>query len=159
MKRLLTAGIFCIAATVVAADTSKLVDASKEAKPKRKASKSKVITNEDVKNSKGKIIELQEKPLPPVEKKKTDGPTTLQQQDERHRTRLEAEGRVDGAARKVAELEKELEQIEQSYFEEDDPDVRDAVIPKKFTETKRALDQARAALFEAAGELDRITKP
>jgi hypothetical protein len=158
MKRL---AIVVLALTLPLAadtDTSRLVEASKKAKPKRKASTSKVITNKDVKNSKGKLIELAEKPLPPVEKK-ADGPSALQQQDERHKARLDAQDRVGAAAKRVTDLEKRLADIEQSYFEANDPNHRDSVIRKKFADARRDLEKARQELLAAAGTLDSIAKP
>lgn len=149
MRPLVILGIFFLAATLGAGDTSKLVEAGKENKAKRKASKSKVITNKDVKNSKGKLTELADKPLPPVDKK-ADTTETIEQQDARYRARLEAEERVDAAAKKVADLEKKLEDLERRYYEENDPIHRDEVILKKFVDTTAELEKARLELTEAA---------
>ena len=157
MKRLLAIAILCLP-LMAAEDTSKLVEASKEAKPKRKASKSKVITNKDVKNSKGKLTELPERPLP-AGANETKGPSPLDLQDEQHRARMEAQKRLEDAAKNVADLEKKLEQVEQSYYEENDPKRRDEVIRMEFATTKGALEKARLELVGATDALNKIPKP
>lgn len=130
-------------------DTSKLVDAAKDAKAKRKTSTSKVITNEDVKKSKGKIIELTEKDLKPIAAKPVTGPTTLQKHDAAYKVRLDAAERLVKAEKTVADLEREMLRIEQSYFEENEPNTRDTVIAEQFATTKAKLEKARLEL-EAA---------
>ena len=137
---------------------SKLIEAAKEAKAKRKASTSKPITNKDVKKSKGKLIVLPEKPLPAGEKP-DNGLSPMQEQDKRYQARLAAQDQVDEMAKKVSELEKKLEDLEQKYYEASDPNHRDDVIRKAFGETKRELDKARLDLFAAAQTLDGINKP
>lgn len=124
-------------------DTTALVDAAKDAKAKRKQSTSKVITNADVKKSKGKIIELTEKDLKPIESKPATGPTTLEKHDAARKARLEAVAQLVRADQAVADLERELTKIEQSYFEENEPNTRDTVIAARFTETKAKLEAAK----------------
>lgn len=148
MRHLIFIALFCGATAASAAqqtqsDTTALVDAAKDAKEKRKKSTSKVITNADVKKSKGKIIELTEKDLRPVEAKPITGPTTLEKHDAANKARHEAAARLVTAEKAVADLERELTKIEQSYFEENDPGTRDTVITKRFAETKAKLEKAR----------------
>ncbi|HEU4520569.1 MAG TPA: hypothetical protein VFT12_01120 [Thermoanaerobaculia bacterium] len=125
-------------------ETKDLVEAAQEAKAKRKGPPVKVITNADVKNAKGKLIEL---PAPPDQKdtekkKKEPGPSALQQHDANYRKRLELDQKVIEAQKKVADLEKELEAVESRYYEENDPDRRDRVIRQQFLETQEALAKA-----------------
>jgi len=146
-------------ATQESKDTSKLVDTAKESKEKRKKSTSKVITNEDLKKSKGKLIELSEKDLPKVEPKKSDGPTMLQKQDAELKARREAEVRLAAAEKEVADLERDLVRVEQSYFEENDPNVRDTQITQRFADTKAKLEKARAELKLARAALEEPKNP
>ena len=123
---------------------SELVAAAKKAKEGRVAIPRKVITNADVKKSKGKLIELP--PGKTIAVAPLDQRTSIEKHDAAMKAAA-AEERVDAAAQpKVAELEKELAAIEQDYYDENDPTFRDDVIRKKFEVKKRELDQARAAL-------------
>ncbi len=132
-----------------------LVETAKQTKAKRKTSSTKVITNKDVKKSKGKLIVLStpvgDKPAAPAE---TVGP--LEKQDARYRERKEAQERLDTAQKKVDGLQKELESIEQQYYEENDPNYRDQVIQKRFAQTKRQLEDARHVLADARDALKKI---
>ena len=130
--------------------TEDLVEAAKEAKKKRKEPATKVLTNKDVKNSKGNLIALPETKTSPDEKKKAGGPTPLQQHDANYRDRLALEEKVSAASAVVAELERALAALESQYYEENDPDRRDKVIRKEFEETRKKLETARA-------ELDRLS--
>ena len=130
-------------------DTSALVDAAKDAKAKRKTSTSKVITNADVKKSKGKIIELTEKDLKPIEAKAVTGPSTQEKHDAARKLRLEAAERLVKSEKTVADLEREILKIEQRYFEENEPNTRDIVIAEQFATTKAKLEKTRLEL-EAA---------
>ncbi|HET7437601.1 MAG TPA: hypothetical protein VFN10_23050 [Thermoanaerobaculia bacterium] len=125
-----------------------LVAAAKANKAKRKASTTKVITNADVKKSKGTVIELKgDKPAAaPL------GPSSIEKQEAERRAREANAIRLDAATKKVAELEKQLAQLEQKYFEENDPDVRDRVIRKQFDDVKAQLDAVRQ-------ERDALTPP
>ena len=118
--------------------------AAKKAKQGRTQIPRKVITNADVKRSKGKLIELPGSTAP-VATPPTDPLSTT----EKHEAALKAEAAANRAQavadKKVADLEKELAAIEQSYYDENDPAYRDDVIRKKFDEKKRELDAARAA--------------
>ena len=139
-------------------DTTALVDAAKDAKAKRKKSTSKVITNEDLKKSKGKIIQLSEKDLPKIEKK-ADGPTLLEKQAADRKLRDEVVVRLAAAEKAVVDLESEMVRIEQSYFEENEPNVRDTVIAQRFAETKTKLEKARLELAAARAAHDALNTP
>jgi len=124
---------------------SDLVAAAKKAKEGRVTIPRKVITNSDVKKAKGKLIEL------PASK--AAGPLAAidaQSSIEKHGQEMKAAAAADKvhvvSAKKVADLEKELAAIEQSYYEENDPTFRDDVIRKKFDSKKVELDAAREAV-------------
>lgn len=139
-------------------NTTAMVDAAKDAKEKRKKSTSKVITNEDVKKSKGKITELAEKDLPKVEKKAA-GATLLEQQAADRKLRDEAVVRLAAAEKSVSDLEREMVRIEQRYFEENEPNVRDTSIAQWFAETKARLEKARLELAAARAAHDALNTP
>ena len=143
MKRFIFA-ILCLAAFAASAqDTKPLVDAAKDAKAKRKTSTTKVITNADVKKSPGKLVTPPAKPAPPPPPK----PKPVDE-DELYRQRVAADAALADAQQKVTDLQRELRSIEESFYEENDPDVRDRVITAKFAETKKRLDDAKAALLK-----------
>jgi len=124
---------------------SALVAAARRAREGRVAIPRKVITNADVKKSKGKLIELPAKgaPLPPHV---ADARSTIEKHDEALKQAAAAERERAVAEKKITDLEAELAVIEQSYYDENDPSYRDDVIRKKFLEKKRELDAARAAI-------------
>ncbi len=127
--------------------TEDLVKRAAEAKAKRKKSSTKVITNKDVKKSKGKLIELPPKaqtPLPKI----TTVPTAAQQ-DASYHDRQAADERVSQAQKKVTDLQKALDDVEQQYYEENDPDYRDNVLQKRFKQTRHQLEEARQQLADA----------
>ena len=122
-----------------AAPPKDVVDIAKEAKAKRKKSTSKVITNADVKKSKGKIVTTNV-PDTPIEKQ----PTIVELQEaKRAADKLAAERRTK-YDKLVADLEKELAALEQAYYEENDLTKRDTEIVKKFNAVKAKLDAAKA---------------
>lgn len=129
------------------AKDSDLVAAAKKAKAGRVAIPRKPITNADVKKSKGKLIELPGK-APAINA--SPAPVDQRTSEEKHQQEMkvaEAAEQVQvDAVKKVADLEKELAAIEQSYYEENDPTFRDDVIRKKFEQKKQELETARAAL-------------
>jgi hypothetical protein len=125
-------------------DDSPLVKASKQSMRKGKKSASKVITNADLKRSKGKLITLQSSTMadiPPAPAK-----SRLELQAEERQQHAAADLRRTAAEKKVSELEQELARIEQSYYEENDPVIRDTKIAKKFAETKGKLEAAKRDL-------------
>lgn len=122
-------------------DTAALVEASKDAKEKRKASTTKVITNADVKKAKSKVAE---RPGVPVTIKPK--PSLMETHEAERKARITREEQLKTLNEIIAGLEKELAAIEQSYYEENDLNHRDTEIVKRFEETKAKLDEARAQL-------------
>jgi hypothetical protein len=120
-----------------------LTDAAKGAKAKRQASKSRVITNADVKNSKGKVVTTNV-PDTPVQKQ----PTMIEKHAAARAAAKKLEAARLAAQTVVAELETELAALEQAYYDENDLNRRDTVIVHRFNEVKMQLDAARAGLTE-----------
>jgi len=156
----------CALATVAVAQQetttakdSPLVEAAKKTKPRKKGKK-RVITNADVKKSTGKIVVLQPRaPLPGENEAKSADPRgPLQKQDDDMRARRQAADVVAVSEKKVADLQKELNRIEQSFYDENDATYRDDVIQKRFDQTKRQLDDARNELADARDTLTRLGK-
>ncbi len=141
MKKLALLATLCIV-TAALAFAGDLTDAAKDAKSKRKKSTSKVLTNADVKKSKGKVIETPNVPATLPEKE-----ATLTEKYEAQRTadKVASEQRAK-SEKLVADLEKKLAALEQQYYEENDLDRRDGEIVKKFNDTKAKLDAAKAEL-------------
>jgi hypothetical protein len=140
--------MFCVAAAIAVADDSPLVKAAKSnGGPKRRTTK-KVITNDDVKKSKGRLVDLPTKPAPVAT---AAGPVkgSLAKQDDQRRGQAVASQRVAIAQAKVNDLEKELLRLEQAYYEAGDPNYRDTQIQDRFNQTKRQLDGARKELADA----------
>lgn len=144
--------LILILAMAAAGETKDLVEAAKEAKSKRKAPSTKVITNADVRKSTGKLIVLPAKPETAVDEKAAPATSTLEQHDADYRARLELDEKLAAVAKKVAELERELEQIEYRYYEENDPDRRDQVIRQHFNEKRQQLEIARKQLEQLKPE-------
>lgn len=148
MKRLALAvllvgvGMAAIGQATTAPDD--LVDAAKTAKAKRKKSTTRVITNTDVKKSKGKVAETTLAPLP------TDTaapqPTLVERQQATRKAEGETAQKLSAAKEKVAALEKELADLETQYYEENDLNRRDTEIVRRFNDVKAKLDTARADL-------------
>jgi hypothetical protein len=119
-----------------------LVDTAKTAKANRRKSTGKVITNSDVKKSKGKIG--QTSATAPV-----DGPaeeSLVDKQKSMRKARAEYEARSAAARAAVARLEKEVAALEQQYYDENDLDYRDGELVRRFNDAKRKLDAAREEL-------------
>lgn len=132
-------------------DDSPLVKAAKASGGKRKPH-GKVITNADVKKSSGTLLTLPPgKPVAPAEEKPKLGP--IQQQDAKLRAKDAATKLVADAEKKVASLEAESRRLEQAYYEENDPTVRDTVIADRFKQAMRQLDVARKELADARDAL------
>jgi hypothetical protein len=122
---------------------SKAAKAANAAKPKSDKPV-KVITNADVKKSKGKLTVLPPRP-DQVDGAPGSGPSAG--------TGSGVDGMTGRQARDVAELRKRaadlesaLNRLEDEYYQSDDPAYRDGVIKKKFDETKKELDRSRAEL-------------
>jgi hypothetical protein len=146
MKRLAVFFLLCVFTAAAGRADDKLVDASKDAKSKRKKSTTKVITNKDVKKSKGTLIQTdaQQTKLPPVDAAK-------KKQEAAKRQQALNELQIAALEKQVTALTKDLNAIEQSYYDENDFKKRDTDIVRRFDETKRKLDQARYALAVLQG--------
>jgi hypothetical protein len=152
--------LFCVTVVASAAEDSPLVKAAKASGGPRRKSKAKVITNGDVKKSKGKLVELPP-PSPQATAPQPAAPEKgiIEQHDEQRRAAKEASERVAAAAQKVADLEKELARLEQSYYESADPNYRDHTIEARFQQTKNQLETARKDLADARDAAQKVTKP
>jgi hypothetical protein len=123
--------------------TDKLTEAARAAKAKRKKSTAKVLTNEDVKKSKGKLVETPQ--LPPLP---DEGPQ--QTLSEKHaadkKSKVESDALLATARQNVATLEKQLATLEQKYYDENDLDRRDGELVKQFDDVAAKLQSARKEL-------------
>jgi hypothetical protein len=126
---------------LLAAADDTLVDAAKAAKEKRRKSTTKVLTNADVKKSKGKIVTTPNVSDAPVQRE----PTLLEKQAATRAADRAAEEKRAAADKLIASYEKELAAIEQSYYNTNDLDYRDTVLVQRFNDVKAKLDAARAA--------------
>jgi hypothetical protein len=152
MRLLLIAAFTFAAATAVADDD--LVEASRKAKEKRKAgTKSRVITNEDVEQAKGVLIEgkAPAKPADPP------GPTLAEQHAVRTAKRQELEARIAQLRVVSAEVHKTVIELERNYYEENDLDRRDAVIAARFAEAYEMWKKATSQLASLEKELQELT--
>jgi hypothetical protein len=123
------------------APAGELTNAAKGAKSKRSKSTSKVITNTDVKKSKGKVGTTGA-PSTPVERE----PTLLEKQaTSRAAEKVASEQRL-ACEKRIADLEKDLAATEQAYYGENDLNRRDTVLVRRFNDIKTKLDAARAEL-------------
>jgi len=147
---------FAIAIFLIAvagfADDSPLVKAAK-ANGGPKKSKSKVITNADVKKSTGKIVTT---PAATTSAPAAQAPMTVADQDKLLHDRAAAQKRTDAAQAKVSDLDKELDRLEQAYYAENDPNYRDKTIAERFEQTKKQLESARKDLAEAREALEKL---
>lgn len=125
---------------LLAADDS-LVGAAKEAKEKRRKSTTKVITNADVKKSKGKIATTPNVSAEPV----APAATSTELHEAARKAEKELAAKRAASDELIAALEKELAAIERSYFDENDLNKRDTEIVKRFNDVRAKLDAARAA--------------
>jgi len=144
---------------------SDLVKASHAAKAKKLTSTKKPITNADLKKAKTKLITLT-----PASDTATATDTTastatmtdtkgpLAKEDDRYRARKDAEAQVNAASAKVSGLEKDLDRVEQDYYNTNDPNERDTVIAKRFAQIKKQLEDARKELADARDALDGVNK-
>jgi hypothetical protein len=139
---------------------SDLVKAAHAAKAKKLASTKKPITNADLKKAKTQLLVHEPATLTATDTTgtaATSAPTDtrgpIAKDDDRYRARKTAEEHVNAAAAKVSELEKELDRVEQNYYNTNDPTERDTVIAKRFAQTKRQLEDARKELADARDAL------
>jgi hypothetical protein len=152
---------------------SALVRAARDSKAARDAHPSttprKVITNADVKRSTGKVVfggkTVTIGPRKPAAAAAKSGPkaepakSSLEKQDAQHHARIAATERVGAAEKKVGDLERSARSLEQAYYDENDANVRDTVLRKRFEQTKRQLDDARQELANARDALTEVDKP
>lgn len=126
-------------------DESKpLVDAARDAKARRKTSKTRVITNEDVKKAKGKLIELPASKTAAPEAKPVDPLGPLARHETVLRERRAAREKLAAAEAVLSAAEVDLVRAEQAYFDVNDPNYRDTVLTKRFESAKAARDKALA---------------
>ncbi|HYO77860.1 MAG TPA: hypothetical protein VE010_15480 [Thermoanaerobaculia bacterium] len=150
MKSLALALVFACAASAVAADgaqrardAAKVLETAKAAKAKRKKSTARVITNADVKKSKGSVVVTNQAQAPlegPAEESLVDKQESMRSERATYDTRYAA------AKATVDALQKELAALEQQYYEENDLDRRDREIVRRFEETKKKLALATTEL-------------
>lgn len=119
-----------------------LVDAARDAKAKRRKSTTKVLTNADVKKSKGKIATTPNVSGEPVQRE----PTLIEKQQATRTAEKASAERRAASEKLIATLEKELAAIEQSYYHENDLNRRDTELVQRFNDVKAKLDAARASL-------------
>lgn len=136
-----------------APNESPLVRAARESKARREeGEKSRItITNEDVEKSGGKLIQTTTKPLEPLPSSTPSAEEMRQVAAENARSerRADLQAQVARHQKTVTELEKELRRIEETYYNEDDPDYREDVLATSFEDTKKQLDEARKQLAAA----------
>ena len=146
---------------LLAAQESDLVKAANDAKAKRSGKATKVITNADVKKSKSKLGTTNVAPTTTT----TSGgegaaaPLKTMSIDQLYRARRDAGDHIATLEKKVADLDKSLNLIEQSFYAENDPNYRDDVIQKRFEQTKRQLADARKELADARDALAALGAP
>jgi len=131
---------------------SPLVRAAREGKAKRGEEKSRItITNKDVEKSSGKLIQSTNKPLEPLPQSTPTDEDRKKVADANARkaSRAELQAKVDSYQKTVTDLEKELRRIEETYYNEDDPDFREDVLAMNFEDTRKQLDAARKELADA----------
>ena len=158
MKTLIAIAVFLVATAGMAEDSPLVKAAKANGGPKKKIPK-KVITNEDVKKSSGKVTTLPpaaaaQPATPPTEAPKD----SIAEQDKLLHDRAAAQKRTDAAQAKVNDLDKELERLEQAYYAENDPNYRDKTIAERFEQTKKQLETARKELAEAREELEKLKR-
>jgi hypothetical protein len=150
---------FFLIAMLLLADDSTLVKAAKANGGLKKPIPKKTITNADVKKAAGKVTELPATSGAPATAPAGPPASTLAVFAAHKKAVAAAQKRVDDAAAVVADLEKELARVEQSYYEASDLDYRDTTIVTRFDQTKKQLDDARAKLTDARDALAALTPP
>jgi hypothetical protein len=140
-------------AMLLFADDSTLVKAAKANGGLKKPMPKKTITNKDVKESKGKITELPATGTPVSVAPSEAKGSTLATFEEHKKAVAAAQQRVTIAETNVADLEKELARVEQSYYESSDPNYRDTAITARFDQTRKQLETARKQLAGARDAL------
>lgn len=151
MKRLIVLAVFLVAVTGFAED-SPLVKAAKANGGAKKKIPKKTITNADVTKGSAKAS-TPAKPAPPPA---VPSKGSIAEQDKLRHDRAEAQKRTDAAQAKVADLDKELDRLEQAYYAENDPNYRDKNIAERFEQTKKQLETARKELADARDALEKL---
>lgn len=128
-----------------------VIDAAKAAKAKRKSGSARQLTNEDVKKSKGRIIERKESAADPKIEVK---PSEIEVLTAARAERAALETAHAAAKERVELLQKELLAIEQRYYEEPDLDLRDGEITRRFAAAAANLKAAQADLDALASKLN-----
>jgi DNA repair ATPase RecN len=119
-----------------------LVGTAKTAKANRRKSTGKVLTNADVRKSKGKIG--QTSATAPLNGEPEE--SLVDKQESMRKARREYDSRSAAARAAVAQLEKEVVALEQAYYDEHDLDRRDGELVRRFNEATKKLDAAREEL-------------
>ena len=135
--------LILLAVLATSAPPEGLIEAAREGKRKRGTSSTKVITNKDVRQSKGKLTATS---VPAVAE--TPEPEGMSH-EEAKAARNAAEARLKLAEAALGKLAAELVVLEQQYYAEDDLDRRDGRIVRQFNEVRARHDEAVAEL-EAA---------
>ncbi|HEX8252305.1 MAG TPA: hypothetical protein VF846_04075 [Thermoanaerobaculia bacterium] len=150
MKSLALALVFACAASAVSADDAQrannranVLDTAKAAKAKRKKSTGKVITNADVKKSKGSVV-MTNQAQAPLEIAAEE--SLVDKQESMRKERATYDTKYAAAKAIVDALQKELAALEQQYYEENDLDRRDREIVRRFEETRKKLALATSEL-------------
>src|SRR5258708_7189715 len=131
--------ILLLAAAIAHADDTDLVKVAK------KVPAGTVITNDSVKkNATPRSGKTGAAPAALVIPK-----GALEIQAEQKRLRDAADAQLHDAEEAVAKLEKELAAVEQSYYDESNPDIRDREITLRFALTGKKLETAKKELAAA----------
>jgi len=156
MKRLITIAVIFVAFAGFA-DDSPLVKAAKanNGGTKKKIPK-KVITNADVAKGSPKASTPAPAAKPAAATSTAPPKGSIAEQDKLLHDRAEAQKRTDAAQAKVADLDKELDRLEQAYYAENDPNYRDKNIAERFEQTKKQLETARKELADARDALEKL---
>jgi len=156
MKRLIAIAVLLVAVAGVA-DDSPLVKAAKanNGGTKKKIPK-KVITNADVTKGSGKTSSPPSAAKPAATTRAATPKGSIAEQDKLRHDRAEAQKRTDVAQAKVADLDKELDRLEQAYYAENDPNYRDKNIAERFEQTRKQLETARKELADARDALEKL---
>jgi hypothetical protein len=121
-----------------------VIEGARQAKAKRKSGRSRPLTNADVRKSKGNVVINQgAAPAQPPAAEKT---VSLEEYREALASRQALELKRDAAKAAVVKLEAALNAVEQSYYDENDLDLRDRVLTARFAEVSTKLDAARLEL-------------
>lgn len=155
MKRFIIIAFFLLAAAGFAEDSPLVKAAKANGGPKKKIPK-KVITNADVTKGSAKASTTPAPVAKPASVPAAPPKGSIAEQDKLLHDRAEAQKRTDAAQAKVADLDKELDRIEQAYYAENDPNYRDKNIAERFEQTKKQLETARKELADARDALEKL---